>query len=218
MALLTKADLLYRIRNIIQDSVGTRWPDAELELYVLDGMVKIAALSPESGPTGFVTHALSVGIEQEISTNGVGRAVSRVLDVINNRTGSTQGKPIRKVAKDQLDAQRPNWATETASTTVLNWMPHDEAPTSFLVYPPAASGASVRAKVAIVPNSADSIEVIDSARDAVVFYAVSRAWMKDETYSKTSAEYMALFNEEMKALLGGNTLSSTRTHERQKPR
>lgn len=217
MSLITKQDVLDRARFIIQDTGGVRWVDAELEAHLLDGMVKITSLSPESGPSSFVTHALDVGIEQSITSTS-GRTVSRVLDVLNNRTGATQGKPIRKIAKDQLDAQRPNWATETASTTILNWMPHEEAPTSFFAYPPAASGASVRAKVALVPNSADNIEVVDAARDALVFYIVAHCWMKDETYSKSSADYLALFNEEMKALMGGNTLSFNRTHERQKPR
>jgi hypothetical protein len=216
MALITTADILLRVRDTIQDAAGVRWPDAECKRYLLDGQVKVAHLIPGAGPTGYVTHALATGIEQSI-TSSDGRTVSRVLDVVCNQTGSTRGRPVRKIAKDQMDEQEPSWTSDTPAAVVLYWMPHELEPRDFYVQPPA-SGASVRAKVSLVPNDADVIEVIDAARDALYHYVVGRCWSKDATYAKGSADHMALFQDELKLMAGGDASAYGKVQERQKPR
>lgn len=218
MALITTADILLRVRDITHDALGTRWPDAECKRYLLDAQVKIAYVVPEAGPTGFVTKALSEGVEQSITTNGAGREVSRVLDVTYNQTGSTRGRPIKKIAKDQLDEQEPSWTSEANNDTILNWMPHENAGREFYVNPPASASASVRAKVGLVPTSADTIEVIDAARDALVTYVVAKCWAKDATYAKGTAEYMGMFDAELKMLMGADKRNYDQTQKRQEPR
>ena len=218
MAAFTTSDVLTRAGDILQDTGSVRWTEAKRKRYLLDGMVKIAHVVPEHGPVGFVTAALSEGIEQSITTNGAGRTVSRVLDVSWNQSGSTRGRAIRKIAKDQMDEQEPYWATADASHEVLYWMPHENAGTSYYVQPPASASASVRAKVALVPNSADTIEVSDAARDALLAYVVARCWSEDSTYAKGSAEYMAMFDAELKLLMGADTRNFQQTHKRQEPR
>ncbi|MBP9155851.1 MAG: hypothetical protein KBF48_12975 [Xanthomonadales bacterium] len=218
MALITSADIMLRVRDVIQDPSSLRWLEAEGERWLLDAQVKVASVIPGAGPTGYVTKALAVGIEQSITDNGAGRTVSRVLDVICNQTGATRGGTVRKIAKDQMDEQEPDWPSATASTDVLYWMPHENEPRDFYVQPPAASGASVRCKVALVPSSASTIEVIDAARDALVAYVIARCWAKDATYAKGTSEYMALFDAELKLLLGGDNRNYQQVQERQKPR
>ncbi len=218
MALITTADILSRVRDIIQDAAGTRWTDAEIKRYVLDAMVKVAHVVPGIGPTGYVTQALADGIEQSVPTNGAARTVSRVLDVICNQTGSTRGRPVRKISKDQMDEQEPLWPSEANAATVLYWMPHENEGQDFYVYPPASGSASVRVKVALVPNSADTIEVVDAARDALVAYAVARCWSKDATYAKGVADYMSMFDAELKLLIGADTRNYQQTQKRQEPR
>lgn len=216
--LITTSDFILRARDVLQDDDGIRWPDAELKRYLLDGQVAIVDKAPWASEAIFsFNHALAVGIEQRIENYSV-RIVSRVMDITVNQTGSTRGKAIRKISKDQLDAQRPSWSTEANSTTILNWIPLDQQPRDFLVYPGAAAGASVRATVALVPFDEDVVEVVDGARDALFYYSVYRAWAKDAAYAKGSADYKKLFDAELDALMGANKLGSNNVQQRSVPR
>lgn len=217
MPLFTTSDVLTEVRDTIQDSAAQRWPDAELKRYLLAGMRKIAQISPGAGPTSEATVTLAAGISQSVTTNS-GRTVARVMDVLWNMSGGNIGGSIRKASKDQFDAQGADWTTATASATVKYWMPLEDEPTSFLVSPPNTGAGTVRVKLSLVPSSADTIEVTDAAKDALVAYVIHRAWAKDATYSKQSADYLAIFNSEMQVLTGANKLAGDRVHERNRPR
>lgn len=214
--LLTTADILTRVGDTLQDVASVRWTSAERKRYLLDGMVLAVDRLPGHGATTYATFALAVGVEQQFVTDPSGtRMVSRIMDVIQNRTGSVVGKTIRRIAKDQLDTQRPYWMTEAPAVTIMYWMPSESEPRTFLVYPPAAAGASVRAKVSMIPNNADNLEVDDALRDALYHYVVARCWAKDATYAQTSDAHMLEFNKEIERLLGADKLADGRTQERQ---
>lgn len=216
--LITTADVLARVYEILQDGLRVRWTETATKRFLLDGQVNIVEQVPWVSITAQgVTVALAVGIEQAILTAS-GRTVSRVLDVTWNQTGSTPSKTVRKMSKDQLDAQRPNWPSDPASTTISYWIPIENEQRAFMVCPAAATGASVRARVVFVPNDADTIEITDAARDALIDYIVWRCWSKDATYAVGSAEYKALYDAEIKSMIDANNAAAGSVQDRQKPR
>lgn len=212
--MLTTAEILLRVRDKIQDVAGTRWPDAELKRYLLDAQVYVIQKCPGRGVMQFLTLGLLAGIEQALPSN----PVCRILDVLCNQAGSVRGRPIRKMSKDQLDAQRPSWTTETQTAVILYWMPVEGEPRDFLVYPPATTAAAVRVKYVNVPQSAETIEVDDAARDALIYYVVAQAWSKDATYAKGSLDYKTLFDNEIDKMMGADKLTQAAVQQRNPPR
>lgn len=217
MAILTASDILTRARDRLQDLTGVRWADTELKRYLLDAQILISWISPGSGPTSVVTLLLAAGIYQSVTDSG-GRTVSRVMDVLWNQSGSTIGNAVRKLSKDQLDAQRPTWPAAAQASEIEYWMPFEDEPTAFLVSPPAVANTGVRVKLALVPNSADTIEVADACREAVLAWVVHSALAKDATYATASAQYYDNFTRVMGAVVGGNKEAMARLQQRTPPR
>lgn len=216
--LLTVDDIIEQAQEALQDTQGTRWTVAQLRRTALRGQVWIVDKAPWLSTTvQSITVALELGIEQAITEHG-GRAVSRVLDVPWNQTGATIGAAIRKIAKDQMDAQRPTWPRDTASPTIQHWIPSDTEQTAFMVYPPAAAGASVRARIALVPSSATAMELVDSAQTALLLFILWWCYSRDVAYAKEAKEYRALLDTEMKQIMGATVSAAQTLQQRQPPR
>lgn len=211
--MLTAAEIYLRVRDTLQDVAGTRWLTAELDRYLIDGQVSVVEKCPSRGLMSYITMPMVAGPVQ-----GISGYITRILDVMYNQTsGGVRGRAIRKISKDQLDAQRPNWPAETQSATIMYWMPIEGEPADFLVYPPATTAASVRIKYVQTPTST-AIEVDDACRDALYHYIVARCWDKDATYATKAAEHWKLFYNEIDLIHATDKMAMGVVQQRNPPR
>jgi hypothetical protein len=132
--------ILSRVRTVLQDTDGTRWPTAELLSWGNEIQLLVVDKFPAAN-TSAVTLNLAPGSKQEAPSGSLA-----LVDVRRNTTGPVVTACDRKA----LDAFSPNWMGGVSSTTIKHWMP-DEKPIAFWVYPPAAPGASVDVVVSVAP-------------------------------------------------------------------
>ncbi len=181
---LTAANILTRASDIIQDQTNVRWPVDELLRYLNDGRREIAIARPDLYATTAVI-TLASGTRQELPADG-----SRFLDAIRNMSGASApysaGRAVRVVEREILDAQKPDWHTETATAVISHFMFDERNPRVFYVYPPA-SGAKLEVVYSQTPveisSTATELTNEDIYAGALVDYVCYRAFSKDSEYA-----------------------------------
>ncbi|MCK7581010.1 MAG: hypothetical protein MZV65_38930 [Chromatiales bacterium] len=154
MATVTAESILCRAQIILQDTTGTRWPAEELLGWLNDAYREIVMLRPDAH-SQIDTFECAAGTRQDLQAKFPNAL--RLLDVVRNQ-GAGAGA-IRHIDRRILDDQRPFWHSETASSRVQHYTFDSRAPTSFLVYPPATSGALVEVVFSSVPTGHTAAEV-----------------------------------------------------------
>jgi hypothetical protein len=188
---ITGANLLLRIEDTLQDTTNVRWSEAELLRYINDAQREIVNLRPDAS----ADHAnvqLSTGTEQAIPDVGL-----RLIKVVRNMSaagGSATGKrTIRIVDREILDTLEPDWhdpavTGDAAHTTVVKHYVFDEDdPRKYYVYPGVAGNAYVEIVFSRTPtdlaNTSATLYIDDIYANAVIDYALYRAYMKDAEFA-----------------------------------
>ena len=188
---ITGANLLLRIEDTLQDTTNVRWSEAELLRYINDAQREVVNLRPEAS----ADHAnvqLSTGTEQAIPDVGL-----RLIKVVRNMSaagGSATGKrTIRIVDSEVLDTLEPDWhdpavTGDAAHTTVVKHYVFDEDdPRKYYVYPGVAGNAYVEIVFSRTPtdlaNTSATLYIDDIYANAVIDYALYRAYMKDAEFA-----------------------------------
>ena len=188
---ITGANLLLRIEDSLQDTTNVRWSEAELLRYINDAQREIVNLRPEAS----ADHAnvqLSTGTEQAIPDVGL-----RLIKVVRNMSaagGSATGKrTIRIVDREILDTLEPDWhdpavTGDAAHTTVVKHYIFDEDdPRKYYVYPGVSGNAYVEIVFSRSPtdlaNTSATLYIDDIYANAVIDYALYRAYMKDAEFA-----------------------------------
>lgn len=194
MGSITGTNIVDRARRVLQDqaSGGTRWLDAEMLDWLNDSQREIVILKPEA--SSVVTDVtLAAGTKQTIPATGV-----RLLSVIRN----TGGKSIRRVDRNVMDSENPDWHTDTANNTVDHYIFDEDAPTVFYVYPPqSGTPGQIEINYSASPTDlsalGDTIYLPDVYANAMLDYVLYRAYMKDTEYAgnlqRASSHYNAFF-------------------------
>jgi hypothetical protein len=175
----TVADLLVRVRNLLQDQDGVRWVDDELVRWVNDAQREIVLLKPDSYSTR-ATHSCVAGTLQSLPSDGL-----QILDVTRNLDGTKRA--IRLVSRYILDAENPTWHSATESSDIRVFTFDERAPTSFYVFPPAQAAAQIEVLYSTAPpavNIAGSLSLNDIYVGAIVDYVCYRAFSKDAEYAQ----------------------------------
>ena len=188
---ITGANLLLRIEDTLQDTTNVRWSEAELLRYINDAQREIVNLRPEAS----ADHAnvqLSTGTEQAIPDVGL-----RLIKVVRNMSaagGSATGKrTIRIVEQEILDTLEPDWHDPTVTgeaahtTTVKHYVFDEDDPRKYYVYPGVAGNAYVEIVFSRTPtdlaNTSATLYIDDIYANAVIDYALYRAYMKDAEFA-----------------------------------
>ena len=188
---ITGANILLRVKDTLQDTTSVRWTEAELLRYINDAQREIVNLRPDSS----ADHAnvqLATGTEQAIPDVGL-----RLIKVVRNMSaagGSATGKrAIRIVDREILDSQEPNWHDPTVSgdaahtTTVKHYVFDEDDPRKYYVYPGVAGNAYVEIVFSRTPtdlaNTSATLYIDDIYANAVIDYALYRAYMKDAEFA-----------------------------------
>jgi hypothetical protein len=186
MATVTVSSLMSRVGTLLQDAGNIRWNSTELLDWLNDGQREVVMLRPEAGAAN-EPKALVAGTKQSIPDVGI-----QFLDAIRN----TNGRAVRIVSREILDAQRPDWHSDTPSTTIQHFTYDPRDPKRFYVYPPAASGASLdivysRTPTALTLNG--TIAIDDIYANTLVDYALYRAYSKDAEYAGNAQKAVAYY-------------------------
>lgn len=178
-------DITKRASIILQDETHVRWPDeTELLLWLTDAQREIVIARPEiSVVNGPIT--LTAGTtKQSLPSGGL-----TLMNIVRNLGvgGSTPGRAIRVCAQEVLDAQRPNWHTETAGSEVKHYVFDKRDRKTFYVWPRPSGALQVEAIYSAAPAEVTSLTqtlaVDDIFVNAMLDYVLYRAYSKDSEYA-----------------------------------
>ena len=180
MGTLTGQNIVDRVRRVIQDTTngGTRWKDAELLDWVNDAQREIVLVKPNSNAvTADVT--MAAGTKQSLPPTGL-----QLLAVIRN----TGGAAIRRVERAILDAENPDWHTETPNNTAVHYIFDEDDAETFYLYPPQeGTPGSVELVYSAAPTDlgslASTISLNDIYANVIIDYVLYRAYSKDADYA-----------------------------------
>lgn len=186
MGVVNSQTILDRAAIILQDTSNVRWPAGELLSWLNDGQREIVGLAPDAY-TRTENLLLSPGTKQTIPASGI-----RLIDIPRNMgvTGATPGRAIRPVDRAVLDAQRPDWHSESASTAVKHYTFDRRNPKVFYVYPPQPSVSGyVEITYSASPpdvSAGQAISIDDIYANALLDYVLYRAYSKDAEYTQNA--------------------------------
>lgn len=169
--------IIDRATIILQDESNVRWPRTELLKWVNDAQREIVLARPDALAEN-ASIALAAGTKQSIPNTAI-----QLLDVVRNQNG----RAIRMVSREIMDAQQPDWHTHTQSSTIKHFMFDVRDPKHFYVYPPAVVGTQVEAIYSTAPadvaSESGSISLNDVYANAMLDYVLYRAYSKDSDYA-----------------------------------
>ena len=180
MGTITGQEIVDRARRILQDTTsgGTRWRDAELLDWINDAQREIVLLKPNSY-SSVEDHTLVQGTKQDLPATGL-----LLLTVVRN----TGGRAVRRVDRNILDSENPDWHNATESNTVEHYVFDEDSPTTFWVYPPqTATPGQVEIIYSRAPAELASLANVISLNDiyanVILDYILYRAYSKDTDYA-----------------------------------
>jgi len=180
---IAAADLIERAGEILQDEEHVRWEVPELLRWINDAAREAIVRRPAARAVTAVV-ALVAGTRQAIPATGV-----ELLDVVRNlgTTGTTPGRSVRRVDRQLLDDQDPDWHSAKAKSVIKHYTFDERAPKDFYVYPPAVADTKVEALYSeLPPDVTDQGDTLDMGREylnTLVEYICYRALSKDSEFA-----------------------------------
>lgn len=141
-------DIVQRIQAALRDANQDSWPEDVIRLSIYEAEKVIVNFRPDAAPID-ATFTCVAGIKQSIAN--LKPEPHRLLSIKYNRVGDTDGRSVRRVGLGDLDAIRPNWRSQTPSTTIREFVQDEREPMIFYVSPPAAVGAKVQLSYSAIP-------------------------------------------------------------------
>lgn len=210
MATVKVADLIIRVRTILQDTTSVRWSLSELQWWLNDAYRDVLNLRPDSNTlTGTFT---CVAGTRQVLTTGFPNA-SRLVSVVRNVASTSNKYSVHLSTKAVLDAQRRGWYSETANVSTEQYVFDPRQPKEFMVYPPATTATQLEVLYAQVPTghtltdeqlgniaTAETIRIDDTYANALQDYVLYRAYTKDADQQGNAARAVAHFQAFQNAL------------------
>lgn len=194
-------DIIERVRTILQDADGTRWPNTELFAWIDDAQLLIALVRPDEVSTS-VNHALVAGTKQTAPADSL-----KFLDIKRNYKDAqgTPGRAVRMIDRNELDLFEPDWHSATEQTVIKHFVIDERESQTFWVYPPAKLGARVdlmySRSPAKVTATSSVLAVRDIFKDVAVNYVLFRSYAKDADFAN-NAQQMTTYLQVVNSLLG----------------
>ena len=191
MGTLTGANLITRAQDTLQDTTSVRWPEAELLRYINDAQREIVNFRPDAS-SKTANLQLVTGTLQSLPTEGL-RLIKVTRNMSDASGGATGARAIRLVSVDILNTQEPDWNNPSVSgdaahgTNVKHYIFDEDDPRRFYVYPGVAGNAYVEIVYSKSPtdlgNTSATIDLDDTYGNAIVYYVLFRAYLKDAEYA-----------------------------------
>jgi hypothetical protein len=171
------SEIVWRVRQLVHDSSGARWSDAEMIKWVNDGLNQTVLFKPTANSIR-ISIPLAVGTIQDLPASAF-----QLLRITHNTTGES----CRVIDQDRLDAANPMWRVATQTSTVEHYMYEPEIPREFQVYPANDGTGSVEATVSGVPTRVvtmtDPIPLDNIYGPVLVDYLLYRAYSKHSKFA-----------------------------------
>ncbi|GHC72640.1 hypothetical protein GCM10007320_08650 [Pseudorhodoferax aquiterrae] len=160
--------------KLLNDLGHVRWSLADKLSWLNAGQRQIVAVRPDANAVK-ADRALVAGVEQSLPAGG-----TKLLDVIRN----VGGRAVTLISRDQMTALNAGWFEARPSRVIQHYFFDANDPKSFLVYPPAETGAAVRILYAALPHDCtdadDSAIALDDIYEGpLIDWICYRAWSVD---------------------------------------
>lgn len=181
METITAANLIDAAAKILQDAGNDRWSRAELLGYASDSQRDACLVKPDAYTLNAALQ-LVAGTKQTLPADG--NAFVRIVRNLG-LDGVTPGRAPRKSDVDLLDRQNPNWHSDPASSTVLEYAYDERDPKRFYVSPPQPAVAPGKVDLlyhafpAALAAETDAITLDAAYKTALVHYLCYRAYLID---------------------------------------
>lgn len=197
MSVLASA-IITRIRDVLVDSAGTRWPDAELLRWMSDGQRTIVAAVPAASATR-ATVLLAAGTLQTLPADGYSLLS---IDRNNGAAGGTiPGRAVRVVTRALLDSFNPDWHSATQKAVVVNYTYDPATPLVYFVSPPNTGAGYLDILYSKLPTdlaaTSTAIGIDPIYQTALMDYVLYKAYSKDADFAPgmaLAAGYLQTFN------------------------
>lgn len=183
-------------RGILNDPDAVRYSAADLLQYANDAIDQLVTLVPML----FYTH-VDLACVAGATLQSVPASEAKALININR---IKNGNAVTRIDKDALEAYNPGWHLATAAAA-KHWMPVDDDPLRFYIYPPAPASQTLDVTYVKIPAEfavgADT-GLPTSLSDAIADYVVGRADSRDSTHvmSGRAAQFMSSFIAKVKGV------------------
>jgi len=169
--MITAGEVAARAAIILQDTLGTRWPESELIEWVNDAQREVILIDRTASAARGTITLDETDTVQSLPADGIA-----LVDVI--RTG--EGRAVRQVQQGILDAMYPEWHAEEGDT-VLHYVYSTEHPLYFYVHPKASGTLDIlyTKEPTVVSLPTDLLTVDDRYFNAVLDFVLYRAYLKD---------------------------------------
>lgn len=185
--------ILGQARETLIDANAITWSEAELLGYLRMAVNKACALLLDLYVT-VVDHPLDPGLRQTLPEGAL-----VLIDAPTNGNGG----PVTQQAMTELQRVQREWGAATPGQP--SYFAYDKrSPLTFLVYPPASSGASLELVLGTLPpefSSSDELPISPWFDTALWAFVCGMALAKNTTrqdLTKT-ATFMGVFNADMAA-------------------
>jgi len=187
--------LIAQARTTLLDNADTpsdqTWPDDELLGYLRMGVNKACALLLDPY-VQVVQHALELGMRQYLPESAL---------VLIDATTNGDGQPVLQQALTELARTQREWAAAEAGEP--RYFIYDKrSPKTFMVWPPASSGASVELVLGTLPpafDASDQVPIDEWFDTALWAFVCGMALAKNTTRQDLgkSTQFMAMFNADL---------------------
>lgn len=215
MATVKVVDLIGRAQTLLKDTTAVRWAAVELQNYLNDGYREIVNRRPDANAQ-VGTYTCVEGYRQSITTTFSN--AQRLLEVIANKSATSNKRLIRLVDRQTMDDQLPDWPAKTSSVNIEKYMFDHRLPKEFLTYPPAKVGTEVEIVYStfpaahtlteqqlLNPATTTTINLDDTYANPLLDYMLYRAYSKDAEQAGNANRAVAHFQAMMDSLNGINT-------------
>ena len=139
-----------RIAASLRDANQDSWPLPAIHDAILEGERVIVNFRPDATATDREFTCVA-GIRQSIA--GLSAPVPHRLLAVKYNVGasSVPGRSVRRVGEGDLDAIRPDWRSETAGTSIREFMHDPREPLLFYVSPPVQAGVKCQISYSALP-------------------------------------------------------------------
>lgn len=194
MATVTVQSIVDKAEILLQDTTNVRWSASELMDWLNDGQREVVLHKPEASARNESVILTANSTKQTIPSAGLS-----FIRLTRNMgaNGTTPARAIRIVSREVLDAQTPDWHTETSAGHIKHYTFDPLDPKTFYVYPKApATAYYVEMVYSAAPANASlggAINIDDIYSNALLDYVMFRAYSKDAEYAQNGQLAVAYY-------------------------
>lgn len=193
MGTLTGQNIADRAWATLGDTVGTpgtRWGSTECAQYISDGQREVCI----ELPSAYVLTAIKpmvAGARQTLAGLTITDGVQFLRATCNYDSGGTvPGRAITTRPMEWMNQENPTWFGDASGPIVHTFFDPSD-PKTFYVYPQATAGQKIQVVYAASPadiaNLAATIVIDDIYSNALQFYLLMRASLKQSNFTRTQA-------------------------------